>query len=55
MIIKNGNVLLFKDNDVVIEKTDVKIRDGKIAKIGNNLELEDGEKVIDAKEKVFGL
>ena len=52
MIIKNGNVLLFKDNDVVIEKTDVKIKDGKIAKIGNNLELEDGEKVIDAKEKV---
>lgn len=52
MIIKNGNVLLFKDNDVVIEKTDVKIKDGKIVKIGNNLELEDGEKVIDAKEKV---
>ena len=52
MIIKNGNILLFKDDDVVIEKTDVKIKDGKIAKIGNNLELEDGEKVIDAKEKV---
>ena len=52
MIIKNGNVLLFKDNDVVIEKTDVKIKDGKIVKIDNNLELEDGEKVIDAKEKV---
>ena len=30
MIIKNGNVLLFKDNDVVIEKTDVKIKDGKM-------------------------
>lgn len=52
MIIKNGNVLLFKDNDVVIEKTDVKIKDGKIVKIDNNLELEDGEKGIDAKEKV---
>ena len=52
MIIKNGKVLLFKDNDVVIEKTDVKIKDGKIVKIDNNLELEDGEKVIDAKEKV---
>ena len=52
MIIKNGMVLLFKDNDVVIEKTDVKIKDGKIVKIGNNLEVEEEEKVIDAKDKV---
>lgn len=52
MIIKNGKVLLFKDNDVVIENNDIKIKDGKIAKIGSELEIEDGEKVIDAKDKV---
>ena len=52
MIIKNGKVLLFKDNDVVVEDVDVKIKEGKITKIGNNLEIEEGEKIIDAKNKV---
>ena len=52
MIIKNGKVLLFKDNDVIVEDVDVKIKEGKITKIGNNFEIEEGEKVIDAKNKV---
>ena len=52
MIIKNGKVLLFKDNDVIVEDVDVKIKEGKITKIGNNLETEEGEKIIDAKNKV---
>ena len=32
MLIKNGNVVLFKDNDVIVEKLDIRIKDNIIEK-----------------------
>ena len=52
MLIKNGQVVLFENNDVVIRKKDIKIEDGKITKIADNIDIEGKEKVIDAKENV---
>lgn len=40
-LIKNGKVLLFKENDVVIEKKDILVQDGKIVKIEDNIEIEE--------------
>ena len=51
MIIKNGKVLLFKNDDVVIEEKDVLIQEGKITKIEDQIKA-DGEEIIDATDKI---
>ena len=52
MIIKNGNVVLFKNEDVIVKDVDLKIENGKIVRIERNIEAEDSEKIIDATDKV---
>lgn len=52
MLIKNGQVVLFENEDVTIQKRDLKIEDGKIIKIDERIEPEEKEYVIDAKDKV---
>lgn len=49
MLIKNGNVLLFEENGFV--KRDLRVRDGKIQEIGENLAPEQGEELLDAEGK----
>lgn len=51
LLIKNGKVLLFKNNDVVIEQKDVLIENGKITKIEENIDLK-AEKIINAKNHI---
>lgn len=52
MLIKNGKVIVFEDNDVKVKELDIKIQENKIEKLAENIEQEDGEKVIDASHKV---
>ena len=53
MIIKNGRVVIFENNDVVIKETDLKIENGIIKKINKNIETEENEKIINANNKVI--
>ncbi len=41
LLIKNGKVLLFKNDDVIIEPKDILIQNGKIAKIENRITEDD--------------
>ena len=52
MLIKNGNVIIFENDDVKVKKLDIKIRGNKIEEIANDLIPAEGEKVIDATNKV---
>ena len=52
MLIKNGNVIIFENDDVVVKKLDIKIKGEFIDKIAENIEQEEAEKVIDASNKV---
>ena len=52
MLIKNGNVIIFEDNDVKVKKLDIKIRNNKIEKIAEHIDEGENEKVIDACKKV---
>lgn len=52
MLIKNGNVIIFEDNDVKVKKLDIKIRNNKIEKIAKHIDEAGNEKVIDACNKV---
>ena len=49
MLIKNGKVLLFEENGFV--KRDLRVRDGKIQEIGENLAPEQGEELLEAEGK----
>ena len=51
LLIKGGRVLLFEDNDVVIEEKDILIKDGKIVQIKEKIE-EDNIKVIEAVNNI---
>ena len=51
LLIKNGKVLLFKNDDVVIENKDILIQNGKIEKIENNIDYENAY-VINAKNQI---
>ena len=51
ILIKNGKVLLFKDDDVIIEKKDVLIDNGKITKIEDKIE-EQADKIINAQDHI---
>ena len=52
ILIKNGKVLLFKGEEVTIKEKDVRINDGKIEQIGENLDKKENEYIIDAKDKI---
>ena len=52
MLIKNGKVLIFDNDDVVVKDLDIKIEKSKITKIDKNIDAEENEKVIDAKNMV---
>ena len=52
MLIKNGKVLVFEQNDVKIKDYDVKIENNIIKKIAKDIKAEENEKVIDASSKV---
>ncbi len=52
MLIKNGKVIIFEDNDVKVKQIDIKIKENKIDKIEERIEPEENEKVIDAINKV---
>ena len=52
MIIKNGKVVLFENEDVIVKDVDLKIENSKIVRIERNIEAEDGEKIVNAKDKV---
>lgn len=52
MLIKNGNVILFDKDDVIVRKIDIRVKCKRIEMLGENIEPETGEKVIDATDKV---
>ena len=52
MLIKNGKVLIFEENDVKIKDVDIKVDDKKIQKIEKDILPDKNEKVIDATNKV---
>lgn len=52
MVIKNGNVILFQGDTVLVEKVDVRIINDKIDKIERNISPENDEYIIDASNKV---
>lgn len=52
LLIKNGKVLLFKDNDVKIEKRDILIENGKITQIEEKIEERKGIKKIEAIDHI---
>lgn len=52
MLIKDGKVILFKDNDVSAENKDIRIENDIIKQIEDNIESQANEKVIDASNKV---
>ena len=52
MVIKNGNVILFQGDTVLVEKVDVRIINDKIDKIESNISPENDEYIIDASNKV---
>lgn len=52
MIIKNGKVLLFEKEDIVIKEVDLQIENGKIVKIGTSMQPKENEEIIDATDKI---
>ena len=52
MVIKNGNVIIFEEDDVKVKKLDLKVRGNKIEKMEESIEPEKDEKIIDANNKV---
>ena len=53
MVIKNGKVVLFENDDVIIKKVDIRIENGKIEKVQEKIEPKADEEVIDATNKVI--
>lgn len=52
MLIKNGKVLIFEEDDVKVKDLDVRIEGENITKIDKNIEANESEKVIDATDCV---
>lgn len=52
ILIKNGKVLLFENEEVTIKEKDIRINDEKIEEIGENLNKKGNEYLIDAKDKI---
>lgn len=53
MLIKNGHVVLFEKNNVIVQKLDIKVKESRIESLKKDIEPEIGEKVIDATNKVI--
>ena len=51
MLIKNGNVIIFENDDVKVKKMDIRIKNNIIEEISENIN-DENEKVIDASNKV---
>lgn len=52
MIIRNGKVVVFENDDVLIRELSLRIKDGKIVKIGKEIQAQEDEEIIDATNKV---
>lgn len=52
MLIKNGNVIVFENNDVKVKKLDIRIKESEITEISESLNENPDEKIIDAIDKV---
>ena len=52
MLIQNGKVVLWKNNEIVVEAKDIRIEQGKIQQIEDSLEAKEEEKVLEAQGKV---
>lgn len=52
MLIKNGNVIIFENEDVKVKKLDIRIDGEEITETKEKLEEKANEKVIDASDKV---
>ena len=52
MLIKNGKVIIFENNDVKVKNVDIRIKGSNIEKIAENIPAQEEEKVIDATDKV---
>lgn len=52
MLIKNGNVVIFEEDDVKVKKLDIRVNGNTIEEIEEKLDERKGEKVIDATDKV---
>ena len=52
MLIKNGNVIIFEEDDVKVKKLDIRINGDIIEEMEEKLDEKIGEKVIDATDKV---
>ena len=52
MLIKNGNVIIFENDDVKVKKLDIRINGDTIEEIEEKLDEKLGEKVINATDKV---
>lgn len=52
MLVKNGNVIIFENDDVKVKKLDIRINGDTIEEIEEKLDEKLGEKVIDATDRV---
>ena len=52
MLIKNGKVLIFENDDVKVKDLDIRIEGENITKIDEKIEANENEKVIDATDSV---
>ena len=52
MLIKNGKVVIFENDDVKVKDLDIRIKGKLIHEMDENLEPEANEKVLDATDKV---
>lgn len=52
MLIKNGKVIIFANNDVEIRDVDIKVKNNILYKIAKDIKPEEKEKVIDATNKI---
>ena len=52
MLIKNGKVLIFEDEDVKVKDLDIRIEGEEITQIKKDIKAYENEKVIDAKESI---
>ena len=52
MLIKNGKVIIFEENDVKVKESDIEVENNIIKKIAKSIEPDINEKIIDATGKV---
>ncbi len=52
MLIKNGKVVIFENNDVKVKELDIRVEKEKIVMLSSNIDKKENEYVIDATNKV---